>query len=52
VLFRVEGSEFQGTEIIPKTTKNETYLKTILDRKAGDTFPLPFDLNDPRKEIQ
>lgn len=49
--YKIDGQEFQSTDIIPLTTKNEKYLKKILDRKAGDTFLVRFDLKDPDKSI-
>jgi len=49
--YKVDGREFHSTDIIPLTTKNEKYLRTILDRKANDTFHVRFDLKDPDKSI-
>jgi hypothetical protein len=49
--YKVDGREFQSTDIIPLTTKNEKYLRTILDRKTNDTFIVSFDLKDPGKSI-
>jgi hypothetical protein len=49
--YKVDGREFQSTDIIPKTTKNERYLKTILGRRPTDTFIVRFDLKDPDKSI-
>jgi hypothetical protein len=49
--YKVNGQEFQSTDIIPLTTKNHKYLKKILDRKASDTFMVRFDLKDPEKSI-
>ncbi|MEB2777720.1 hypothetical protein SYJ56_20560 [Algoriphagus sp. D3-2-R+10] len=49
--YKVDGREFQSTDIIPLTTKNEKYLKTILDRKVNDTFYVRFDLKDPDRSI-
>jgi len=49
--YKVGGRQFQSIDIIPLTTKNEQYLKKILDRKASDTFIVHFDLKDPDKSI-
>jgi len=50
-IYKVDGREFQSTDIVPVTTKNSRHLKTILDRKAKDTFLVRFDLKDPDKSI-
>ena len=49
--YKVDEREFQSTDIIPLTTKNKKYLKTILDRKTHDTFHVHFDLDNPDKSI-
>jgi hypothetical protein len=49
--YKVNEREFQGTDIIPLTTKNEKYIKTVLNRKADDPFLVHFDLNDPGKSV-
>jgi hypothetical protein len=49
--YKVDGREFQSTDIIPVTTMNARHLKAILDRKANDTFLVRFDLKHPDKSI-
>lgn len=49
--YEVDGREFQSTDIIPLTAKNEKLLKMILGRKSNDTFLVHFDLKDPDKSI-
>ena len=49
--YKVDGREFQNTDIIPLTTKNEKYLKSILERKTNDIFLVRFDLKHPDKSI-
>jgi hypothetical protein len=49
--YKVDGKIFQSTDVVPRTTKNEKFLKAILDRKASDTFLVRFNLKDPDKSI-
>lgn len=49
--YKVEGREFQDTDVIPLTAKNKKFLKAILNRKATDTFLVCFDLKNPDKSI-
>jgi len=49
--YKVDRREFQSTDVIPLTEKNEKHLKKILERKSSDTFMVYFDLKDPDKSI-
>lgn len=49
--YKVDGREFQGTDIVPRTTKNEKFIKTVLSRRASDTFLVRYDLTDPYESV-
>lgn len=49
--YKVDGVEFQSTDIIPNMPMNEKYLKEILGRNSNETFLVRFDLKDPNKSI-
>jgi hypothetical protein len=53
VLYRynINGKEYERTDNIPLTTRNQKLLTKLLDRKANDIFFVKFDLSDPQKSI-
>jgi hypothetical protein len=49
--YKVDGREYQSTDIIPLTTKNEKFIRTILYKKKNETFLVRFDLRDPDESV-
>lgn len=49
--YTVDGQTYKKADLIPTSTKNQKFIKKLLDRGPTDTFLVKFDLKDPEKSI-
>jgi hypothetical protein len=49
--FRANGQEFDNTDVIPVTIKNEKLLEEILTWRSGSICHLKFDEEDPSRSV-